>query len=192
MNPFAPKYHAFTQKYPGRSLRIITPVRIAEPFDPNNVPSNPKYIDTQALWDTGATHSVITEASAKALVLVATGKRMVHHAGGEGEYNTHVVNFVLPNQVGVAGILVSECPDVGGQFGAIIGMDIISQVTWQSQAIRVKHGSPLDIRRWLVSITSLTIRNSLERQDETNPALVVQVRSSRNVMARTCDPPPCA
>lgn len=127
MNPFAPKYHAFTQKYPGRSLRIITPVRIAEPFDPNNVPSNPKYIDTQALWDTGATHSVITEASAKALVLVATGKRMVHHAGGEGEYNTHVVNFVLPNQVGVAGILVSECPDVGGQFGAIIGMDIISQ-----------------------------------------------------------------
>jgi hypothetical protein len=57
--------------------------------------------------------------------LQPTGKRLVHHAGGKGDYNTHVVNFYLPNQVAIGGVLVTECPDNDGSFGAIIGMDII-------------------------------------------------------------------
>jgi len=32
-----------------------------------------------------------------------------------------VVNLILPNKVGFAGVLVSECPDVVGDFGAIVG-----------------------------------------------------------------------
>lgn len=125
MNASPLKYHAFTQKYPGLTNRIITPVHVAAAFDPTNPPSNPKFITTAALWDTGATQSVVTEATAKTLGLVTTGKSLVHHAGGKGHYNTYLVNFLLPNQVGVSGVLVSECPDVVGPFGAIIGMDII-------------------------------------------------------------------
>ena len=116
---------AFTTKYNGIANRILTEVHVAAAFDPATPPANPTLYTTQALWDTGATHSVITEATAKALGLTATGQKLVYHAGGQGNYNTHVVNFFLPNRVAIVGVLVSECPDIGG-FGAIIGMDIIA------------------------------------------------------------------
>ena len=128
MNPRPPKQqvHCFTLKHNGLANRIITPVHVSGPFDPTTPPvPSPKLVKVHALWDTGATQSVITEATATSLGLIATGKKLVHHAGGKGEYNTHLVNFFLPNQVGVAGVLVSECPDIVGPFGAIVGMDII-------------------------------------------------------------------
>src|SRR6266568_7953594 len=122
MNP----YLAFTQKYPGITNRIITPVHIAAAFDPKHPPSNPKWLQVSALWDTGASQSVVTATTAKTLGLVETGKSLVHHAGGQGLASTYVVNFLLPNQVGMPGVLVSECTDPEhNQFGAIIGMDII-------------------------------------------------------------------
>lgn len=119
-------YHAFTQKYPGITNRIITPVHVAAGFDPANPPPNPKFISVSALWDTGASQSVVTATTAKTLGLVEVGKSLVHHAGGKGLASTYVVNFLLPNQVGMPGVLVSECTDPEhNQFGAIIGMDII-------------------------------------------------------------------
>ena len=126
MNPPPLPYLAFTQKYPGITNRIITPVHVSAAFDPANPPDNPKFFSTSALWDTGATQSVVTAATAKILGLVETGKSLVHHAGGKGLASTYVVNFLLPNQVGIQGALVSECTDPEhDQFGAIIGMDII-------------------------------------------------------------------
>jgi SEC-C motif/Aspartyl protease len=116
---------AFTTKYNGITNRILTEVHVTIAFDPQNQPPNLVHHTTQALWDTGATHSVITETTAKALNLTPTGQKVVHHAGGQGNYNTHVVNLFLPNKVAIVGVLVSECPDMGG-FGAIIGMDIIA------------------------------------------------------------------
>jgi len=115
---------AFTQKHHGLTNRIISNVRISEAFDLKNPPANPQLFETTALWDTGATHSVITEATAKALGLSSTGKGLVHHAGGTGDFNTYIVNFFLPNQVAIVGVRVTECPDLEG-CGAIIGMDII-------------------------------------------------------------------
>jgi hypothetical protein len=119
------KCHAFTQKHGGRVNRILTEVHISLAFSPKNQPADVQLHKTRALWDTGASHSVITESTAKALGLTPTGKRIIQHAGGQGEYNTYVVNFYLPNQVAIGGVLVSECPDNDGSFGAIIGMDII-------------------------------------------------------------------
>ena len=116
---------AFTTKFNARVNRILSDVLISAAYDPQNPPKDAKHYATKALWDTGATHSVITENTAKELGLQATGKKIVHHAGGQGNYNTHVVHFFLPNKVCIAGVLVSECPDIG-EFGAIIGMDIIS------------------------------------------------------------------
>jgi hypothetical protein len=115
---------AFTQKHNGLSNRIISNVRISEAFDPKTPPVNPHLFETRALWDTGATHSVITAATAKTLGLIPTGKGMVQHAGGKGDFNTYVVNFFLPNQVAIIGVRVTECPHLEG-CGAIIGMDII-------------------------------------------------------------------
>jgi hypothetical protein len=120
-------YHAFTQKYNGITNRIIIPVQVAAAFDPTNPPPNPKFLQTTALWDTGATQSVVTPTTAKTLGLVEVGKSLVHYGKGHSHASTYLVNFVLPNYVGVPGVLVSECDDpVNNQFGAIIGMDIIT------------------------------------------------------------------
>lgn len=122
-----PQYHAFTQKYPGITNRIITSVHVAAAFDPANPPPDLKFLPTSALWDTGATQSVVTEATAKSLGLVAVGKSLVHYGKGHSHANTYLVNFLLPNQVGVQAVLVSECDNpVNNQFGVIIGMDIIA------------------------------------------------------------------
>lgn len=122
-----PIFHAFTIQYNQLSNRIITEVVVSPPFEaPPPPPDLPRYVTT-ALWDTGATNSVIKRSTAAALALVPVGLSPVGHAGGRSTVNTYLVSFFLPNHVGVLGVLVSECPDEAGDFGAIIGMDIISR-----------------------------------------------------------------
>jgi hypothetical protein len=120
--------HAFTVKYPGLTNRITTDLTVFPVFNPTIPPEQyPKGYTTKALWDTGATHSVITQETANGLSLTPIAQINLTHAGGTGLANSYLVNFFLPNKVGFAGIQVSECKNIVGDFGAIIGMDIISQ-----------------------------------------------------------------
>ena len=122
------KFRAFTIKFGGLINRIITPIGLTVAFDPDDYKNKkmPDVIQKQALWDTGATASVITVATARELKLIPVGTTSVRHAGGTSISNTYLVNFYLPNNVAIAGVLVSEFDDVAGNFGVIIGMDIIS------------------------------------------------------------------
>ena len=123
-----PNFHAFTIKHNGRADRIITQLHVTPAFDPAKPPSpHPEQHETTALWDTGATRSVVTKVTVDALGLVPVGNVMVNHAGGTSQANTYMVNFFLPNKVCIAGVLVSECPSIANNAGAIIGMDIICQ-----------------------------------------------------------------
>ena len=122
-----PTFHAFTTKYEGLALAIVTPVRICAAFDPQNPPTPaPTYLEFRALWDTGATNSLITAQTARTLNLVPTGSGIVNHAGGSDTRPKYLVNMMLPNNVGVVGVQVMECSGVPGGFEAIIGMDIIT------------------------------------------------------------------
>ena len=128
MNKPIPIFHAFTTRYNGITNRITTDVKVCKAFDPRQppTPAFPLH-QTTALWDTGATRSVITTSTAQTLLLSPVGSTIVDHAGGRSQSNTYVVNFFLPNNVGAIGVLVSECPNIAGNFGVIIGMDIITQ-----------------------------------------------------------------
>ena len=80
----------------------------------------------QALWDTGATKSVISAKLAGKLGLVPTGVSQVTHGGGTDNCPTHVVNVtLLPNRLLVAGVTVAESAHLV-HFDVIIGMDIIT------------------------------------------------------------------
>jgi len=116
----------FTVEYPGLIPHIITSAWVAKSSLPNSI-HNHTSIETKALWDTGATNSVITKGIAKQLGLIPTGAVKVNHAGGQSTRNTYVINLGLPNKVEFCGVLVSECPDAIGNFNIIIGMDIITQ-----------------------------------------------------------------
>jgi predicted aspartyl protease len=77
----------------------------------------------EALWDTGATKSVITQAVVDACGLAPTGRVEVSSVGGLSESETYLVNFVLPNQIRVRNVRVAKGALVG--TNVLIGMDVI-------------------------------------------------------------------
>lgn len=128
--PTKARFMAFTQKYEGMTRRIVSKIGLTPAFDPKDFTNGSMpYPVTEklALWDTGATGSVLTEATVREMHLTPVGTTTVTHAGGTSQSNTYLVNFYLPNHVGVAGVLVSECKEIEGGVGAIIGMDIITK-----------------------------------------------------------------
>lgn len=125
MNKPPKKIHAFTIKKDGIVNRIITELEIASVFDPTNPPAiEPQFYKTTALWDTGATGSVIAAQTVASMGLIPTGIRQVNHAGGTSKVNSYLVNFLFPEGVLFPSLQVYECDNVIGA-GAIIGMDII-------------------------------------------------------------------
>jgi hypothetical protein len=137
-NQPAPQCSAFTSLYNGIVNRIVLPVELADAFDPANPPASIAWHKTDALWDTGATNSVIKKATAVAMGLVPSGSMIITHGGGSERRDTYVLNVHLPNRVLIVGVLVADCHDTVGPFGAIIGMDIISRgdltiSNWNSQ-----------------------------------------------------------
>jgi len=124
----SPQIHAFTAVAQGRLREIITDSGVSVPFisNPDGGSKNPVILRVKALWDTGATGSVITEATAKSLNLQPISKVKVSHAGGESIQSVYLVNIYLPNNLIVQNVRVTECQDTTGKFGLIIGMDIIT------------------------------------------------------------------
>lgn len=121
---------AFTIRSNGGVFKeLITEVGVSVPIidDKNLTLDDSRIYKTTALWDTGAQASVITANTAKILNLKPTGLAQVNHAGGTGQANTYIVDIFLPNRVRVTSVRVTECPDVVGNFGVIIGMDIITK-----------------------------------------------------------------
>lgn len=126
-NPKLPLNYSFTLK-PGNRLReIVTDIGISEPFVPTPGKKNDKVIhNSKALWDTGATNSVVTVSMATALGLKPISKVWSFHAKGKSLVNVYLVNIYLPNNIMIPNVRVSECEDGSGNFGVIIGMDIIT------------------------------------------------------------------
>lgn len=125
--PALPQFQAFTlTSNGGRMNRIVSPVGISLPFIPNEYTGEqPPIFQTQALWDTGATSSVVTIATARALNLVPIAMTNVTGAHGVSERNVYIVNLYLPNNLMVHTVTVTEMIDADG-FGALIGMDVIT------------------------------------------------------------------
>lgn len=139
-------YRAFTIKYNGKSDRIITDIKVSQAFDPKEFPNlnQHKLFPTKALWDTGATRSIITANTVNELQLESKGSANVNHFKGTVSAKTYLVNLFLPNKVIMVGTLVCEA-EIVENFGVIIGMDIIGQgdfsitnvnnLTWMSYRI---------------------------------------------------------
>jgi len=105
-------------------------VLVSEAFDPKNPPAQlPTPIKTRALWDTGASRSVIAKGLVAKLGLLPSGQTHVHHGGDNGVSvsPTYLLNYILPNNVQVAGVLVTEFNPQHGDFEVLVGMDIINQ-----------------------------------------------------------------
>lgn len=124
---------AFTTRYNGRTRVLHNTVGVCLPVTSEEAKAQQvdvrKYL---AIWDTGATHSAITKRVVDDLGLKPTGVRETRHADGKSINNTYLVNILLPNEVMVGQVRVTEVkliPDDNTsddkQPQLLIGMDII-------------------------------------------------------------------
>ena len=121
-----PPFNALTIKFNGRASQLITDLNVSSVYDLSSPPNPlPAHVPTKALWDTGASKSVISQDLVKQLGLTAVGATNVNHAGGMSMSPTYLVHFHLTNGVKMAGVLVTEFP-AQPHFSVIIGMDVIT------------------------------------------------------------------
>ncbi|MDR2581991.1 MAG: retroviral-like aspartic protease family protein [Fibromonadaceae bacterium] len=111
---------AFTTKQnKGLLTRIISEATIFNPY-------KMKSVKVKALWDTGATCSVISNTIAKRILLKKICYAEMRHANGIERVPVFVTGIKLPNQVIIPELTVLSCKPIH-EFDLIIGMDIIAK-----------------------------------------------------------------
>lgn len=117
-------HHCLTVNYSGRVRALNSPCHVCAAYLPDSEP-NPPPLRQQynAVWDTGATGSVITQQVADDLGLQPTGMTVVHGIEGESNTETYLVNITLPNGVMFHGLKVTKAKLLG--FDVLIGMDVM-------------------------------------------------------------------
>lgn len=131
MNNFADnKYRAFTTRFGGKTNVLLTKVHISLPYDPriDKGKTPPAIRECRAIWDTGATNSVVTKQLAQDIGLIPTGKVQVTNTTTVELRNSYLLNVFLPSKVLIQYLKITECEDVLGSGDAdmLIGMDVIS------------------------------------------------------------------
>jgi hypothetical protein len=125
MTASVPAGHTLTVNFNARSLVILTPVFICEAYDPNSGNPQPPWHEFRGIWDTGASHSVITSKVVKSVNIAQTGQAIVNTANGKTSAGRYLVNIRLLNGVAFPGIQVTH-GDLGDDVDVLIGMDIIT------------------------------------------------------------------
>ena len=98
-NNTPPPYYAFTLKSDGIAREIISNIGITTPTRTNDPIITGPPLNLKALWDTGATNSVITKETAKKLGLIPSSYTTVHHGGGNSQEAVYYISIFLPNHL---------------------------------------------------------------------------------------------
>lgn len=114
---------ALTTSYNGIANVLSNEVHISAAFNPKTSLPPTSFKTFNAVWDTGASASVITAEVAKQCGLKPTGMISVSTAAGKTTTETYLVSLRLLNEVGFPSVKVSK-GDLAG-CDVLIGMDII-------------------------------------------------------------------
>lgn len=119
-------FQAFTVKFSGKTNVLTSGVGVSIAFDPKTLKEKPPQItEISAIWDTGASCTVISKEVANQLSLIPTGKTTITGVNHTSEENTYFVNIYLPNKVMLMYVKIVEAPALSGGAGMLVGMDII-------------------------------------------------------------------
>ena len=120
-------FHAFRINYPVRTRELVTKIGI-RPVSLDSHSTNVTLSDYfHAVWDTGATGSVISSAIVQKFNLIPMDKTTVYGVNSQEEVNVYLVDIGLPNKVLIPGVVVMECNLNSPGIDILIGMDIIQQ-----------------------------------------------------------------
>jgi len=116
----------FTQKCPDIIDAIISECRVCPPVDfmKGELPEE-VYISQNAMWDTGATNTLISPKIIQTLKLKPFGKSSISSANGVIEANSYLIHVGLPSGSIITNILALE--NNNEDYEIVIGMDIITQ-----------------------------------------------------------------
>src|SRR3989344_6167249 len=119
-------FQAFTIRYGGRVNVLRSEIGVSQAYDPQitTIAKRPPTTKGIAIWDTGASCSVITSNLATKIGLIPTGKTQLTGVNNSTVENTYLVNIFLQNKVAFMYVRVVEVPDIVGA-DILIGMDII-------------------------------------------------------------------
>jgi hypothetical protein len=118
-------HFAFKTEFRSGIVReIITPAKIKSPEAIQDVQKT-NWMDVKALWDTGATNTVITRTVVDRLGFLPTGRTIVHGVNSTDEVNTYYVDILLPNNVRIRMVRVTECELNSPGIDLLVGMNII-------------------------------------------------------------------
>ena len=112
------KSRILTVEYPSIVLSVKTHIVVMDHV-------TERHGEYKAIWDTGATNTVISQELIRALALEPIGVTLVNTSGGIRQSYTYLIHLTLENRVQFQYIRVTE----GSIYGAdvLIGMDIITQ-----------------------------------------------------------------
>ncbi len=85
------------------------------------------WIEIKAVWDTGATSTVITHKIARLLDLKPIGKTTVFGVNSQTIANCYMVDIGLPNNIVFRNFEVTECDLNSDGIDILVGMDIIQK-----------------------------------------------------------------
>src|SRR5207253_4789755 len=104
---------------------IESPCRISAAFDPTTDPQPPQSGDLKAVWDTGATGSVVTQNVVDALGLKPISLAQVHGVHSTETSEVFLVALFLPNAVGFPKVRVTK-GRLANNVDVLVGMDVIT------------------------------------------------------------------
>jgi len=121
---------SLTTTYNGISRILQNKVHVSIAFDPSThtQPINPQNCGAKeyiAIWDTGATGTVISQKIVQECGLKSIGLVKVHTANEERLSNVYLVGVFLPSNVLFSQVRVTEGTILGADV--LIGMDIITR-----------------------------------------------------------------
>lgn len=111
-------HRAFSFDFQSRKSDIVTPCEIKNPYD-----TSVFILKGGALWDTGATHSVVNLRTVGPLSLIPVAKEIITGVHGAQEVSAYVVEIVLPQGLVYKNWRVFAA-DID-RHDLLVGMDII-------------------------------------------------------------------
>ena len=116
---------SFTVRYHRRVDELVTPCGVSRVLDVEDLDEPRSRLQSfTAVWDTGATHSVISLSVVDACGLELSGFTRVYQVQDSYRAATYIVNIELPNGLVVPDIRVAASSMLGAE-DVLIGMDII-------------------------------------------------------------------
>jgi len=112
-------YNAYAKKYPVLAEDLYTNVEVFPVSFANHLGAT-----VHAIWDTGASQTVITHRLMSRLNLISIDKDWVYGVNSEQEVDVVAVAIQLPNGLLIPDIRVYVC-DIPSPTDMLLGMDII-------------------------------------------------------------------